>query len=279
MTTPFSVLMAVYEKDDPDNFRRALCSVSSDQTLRPDQIVIVRDGPVGPGLTAVLDEVRNGMAVDHVPAAVVELPTNRGLALALEAGLKTCAHDVIARADADDISLPQRFAMMLPVFEERRLDLLGAAITEFAHDETQVGITRTLPTEPDVIARTARFRDPFNHPTVIYRRRAVVAAGGYQHLNKMEDYWLFVRMIQNGARVANLAEPLVLYRVGAGAYQRRGGTAMLRSELALQWLMLRAGFTSPLDTVRNLATRGVYRLIPAPVRQRLYRQFIVRDKG
>ncbi len=78
----------------------------------------------------------------------------------------------------------------------------------------------------------ARFRDPFNHPTVVYRRRAVVAAGGYQHLNKMEDYWLFVRMIQDGARVANLAEPLVLYRVGAGAYQRRGGTAMLRTELA-----------------------------------------------
>lgn len=205
MTTPFSVLMAVYERDDPDNFRRALRSVTADQTLRPDQIVIVRDGPVGAGLTAVLDEVRAGTAVDHIPAAVVELPTNRGLALALEAGLKTCSHDVIARADADDISLPQRFALMLPVFEERRLDLLGAAITEFEDDETQTGVTRTLPTEPDDIARTARFRDPFNHPTVVYRRRAVVAAGGYQHLNKMEDYWLFVRMIQNGARVANLA--------------------------------------------------------------------------
>lgn len=273
------MLMPVYQGDVATQVERAIRSVSVDQQLRPTEVVIVRDGPVGAELQRVLDGARQGRLSGGVPVRMVELPENRGLALALQAGLAACSHDLVARADADDISLPSRFAVQLPTLVERRLDLIGAAITEFTSEDAEPGITRVLPTEAAEISRLARFRDPFNHPTVVYRRSAVRAAGGYQHLARMEDYWLFARMIQRGARVANLAEPLVLYRVGAGAYQRRGGSSMLVSELRLQHRMRRAGFTSPLIAARNVLVRGGYRLVPTGLRQGLYRRMLRRGRS
>jgi hypothetical protein len=98
--------------------------------------------------------------------------------------------------------------------------------------------------------------------TVVYRRHAVLAAGGYGDLPLMEDYALFARMLGNGARAINVAEPLVFYRVGAEAFKRRGGTDLLRSELRLQREFRQHGFTSPAEYMRNVMVRGGYRLIP-----------------
>jgi hypothetical protein len=90
----------------------------------------------------------------------------------------------------------------------------------------------------------------------------------------MEDYLLFTRMVEAGARPANIAEPLVCYRVGAGAYARRGGRRLLRSELLLQRRFRQLGITSRAQFVRNVAVRGGYRLVPESLRRRAYRALI-----
>ena len=263
----FSVLMAVYRGDNAVFLTRALQSVSVDQELKPDQIVIVRDGPVPTEISRVLsraEEITGGIRVDVVP-----LPDNVGLARALREGLKHCEHDVIARADADDICLPNRFAVQIPLMTD--LDLLGAGIAEFQTDETESGLVRRLPMTAEDIRDVLPLRDPFNHPSVVFRASAVNAAGGYDDLTKMEDYWLFARMVHAGARVANVPDILVRYRVGAGAYSRRGGLDMVRAEVQLQRAMLEAGITSPMQFARNIAVRGGYRLIPAGIKKGLYR--------
>lgn len=271
----FSVLLPVYRGDHAEHFRRAVTSVTTEQLLQPDELVIVRDGPVGPEIAAVLDAARHGTITGNVPVRVVELDNNVGLARALEAGLSACRHEIVARADADDISLPERFARQIPIVAEG-VDLLGSAITEFDDDEGRTSIHRVLPLESDEIRSVARFRDPFNHPSVVYRKSAVASAGGYEHLDKMEDYWLFIRMLQSGAHARNLPESLVLYRVGAGAYSRRGGLAMLRSELRLQYRMMRAGFTTPMQTARNVLVRGSYRFVPTKLRRIAYKRMLAR---
>ena len=268
----FSVLLPVYAGDRAGWVERAIRSVTVDQSRRPAELVIVQDGPVGADLAAVVARAGLGELTDGVGVRVVALPANVGLARALSAGLAACAHEIIARADADDVSLPHRFAVQVPLVEDG-LDLVSSAIAEFTDDETDRGLVRAWPTDAASIAALARFQDPFNHPAVVYRRSAVAAAGGYEHLDKMEDYWLFARMIHAGARVGNVAEPLVLYRVGAGAYARRGGWTLLRSELALQAGMLRTGFTTPVQFVRNVAVRGVWRFIPTAVRKPIYAAF------
>ncbi|WP_375399770.1 glycosyltransferase [uncultured Amnibacterium sp.] len=272
MPSPFSLLLPVWAGDDADQLARSFASAVTEQVLRPDQVVVVRDGPVGEGLQAVLDALPTA---SPVPVLVVALPQNVGLARALTAGLAACTHDIVARQDADDVAVPERFAAQIPAVDAG-LDLLGSGLSEFVDDEDVLVGRRVPPLTEEAIRAYAPFHSPFNHPTIVFRRRAVQAAGGYQDVGTMEDYWLFVRMLQAGARVGNLAEPLVKYRIGAGAYRRRGGLKLLRTELRLQALMHGAGFTSGSQYLRNVAVRGTYRLLPEAVRRVSYRSLIQR---
>jgi len=272
VSAPFSLLMPVYRGDDAAHFAKAFTSTVGEQTVRPAQVVLVQDGPVDDELSAAIDRV-----VDESPVPVTHhaLDENVGLARALDLGLTLCEHEIVARMDADDISLPERFAKQLPVIEGGA-DLVGTGMFEFLDDGGAIVARRTPRTGHDEISRYARFHDPFSHPTVMYRRTAVERAGGYQPLGLMEDYWLFARMIDTGASVENLADPLVMYRVGAGAYARRGGRAQWRSELELQRALRRIRFTSRWEYVRNVTVRGVYRFVPERVRKVAYRRLIAR---
>ena len=269
---PFSLLLPVFAGDRPGFLRQAFASTVVDQSRRPDDVVIVQDGPVPAPLARVLAEL---VESSPVPVTLVPLEHNVGLGPALDAGLAACKHDVIARMDADDVSVPHRFAVQLPAVESGA-DIVGSALMEFVDDIDDVVLTRVPPLDPVWIRSAARFRDPFNHPTVVYRRSVVQAVGGYQQLPLMEDYLLFARMLAQGAQPANIAEPLVYYRIGAGAYARRGGQALLRSELALQRRFHELGITTRSQYVRNVVIRGGYRLVPERVRRIAYRRLIAR---
>ncbi len=271
---PFALLMPVYAGDRPDYLRRAFRSAVGDQTLPPDQVVIVRDGPVGDDLAACLDDLRR---TSPVPVTYLPLPRNRGLGPALDQGLRASRFDVVARMDADDVAMPHRFEVELPLM--RDADIVGAGLLEFVGGTDNIVGQRVPPTGPDQIRRYARMHDPFNHPTVVYRRSAVLAAGGYGDLPLMEDYALFARMLANGARAVNVAEPLVYYRVGRDSFKRRGGGALLRSEFRLQREFRRQGFTSRAQYLRNVAVRGGYRLVPWWCRRAVYRPIVARYTG
>ncbi|QYF73842.1 glycosyltransferase [Cryobacterium sp. PAMC25264] len=270
--TEFSLLLPVYAGDKAAYFAKAFASTVVDQSRRPSDVVIVQDGPIGTDLAAA---VAAATAASPVPVNHVRLPANVGLARALETGLGHCAHDVVARMDADDISLPTRFELQLAVIEAG-FDLVGTGMLEFDEAGRVLG-KRIPPTDADDIVASARFHDPFNHPTVVYRRSVVARAGGYRELPLMEDYWLFARMIQAGALVANLPDPLVMYRVDAGAYGRRGGLTLFRSEIALQRSLLKDRFVTRGQFLRNVLVRGGYRFVPVSLRRVAYRRFIVRN--
>lgn len=265
----FSLLLPVYGGDRADHVELAFRSAVNDQSLRPDEVVIVRDGAVPEELQGCLDRLREG---SPVPVTFVALEHNVGLGPALDRGLSECSFDIVARMDADDIAMPHRFAVQIPLLAQA--DIVGAGLIEFSEATGEPVGQRTPPVGQAEILRYARVHDPFNHPTVVYRRSAVRAVGGYGALALMEDYWLFARMLQNGARAINVPEPLVYYRVGAEAFKRRGGQVLLRSELRLQRTLRDEGFITRMQFARNVAVRGGYRLIPWQVRRVLYRRFV-----
>ncbi len=269
MHEPFALLVSVYDGDRPDYLRRAFRSAVDDQTVRPDQVVIVRDGPVREELAACLEELGRE---SPIPVTFVPLPRNGGLGPALDRGLAASWFDVVARMDADDVAMPHRFEVELPLIQDA--DIVGAGLLEFMADTDDIVGQRVPPTDSGQILRYARMHDPFNHPTVVYRRSAVQAAGGYGELRLMEDYALFARMLAGGARAVNVAEPLVFYRVGPEAFKRRGGTGLLRSELRLQRQFRRQGFTTRAEFARNVIVRGGYRLIPWWCRRALYKPVV-----
>jgi len=274
MHEPFSLLVPVYHGDRPDYLRRAFRSAVDDQTVRPDQVVIVRDGPVRDELARCLSDLQ---AASPVPVTLVPLERNGGLGPALDRGLAASRFDVVARQDADDVSMPHRFEVELPLIADA--DIVGSGLLEFVTDTDDIVGQRVPPVGAVQIQRYARMHDPFNHPTVVYRKTAVLAAGGYGDLRLMEDYALFARMLLGGARAVNVPEPLVWYRVGEAAFKRRGGRDLLRSELRLQREFRRLGFTSRPQYARNVLIRGGYRLVPWWCRRAVYRPVLSRRRG
>jgi glycosyltransferase involved in cell wall biosynthesis len=272
---PFSLLISTWAGDDPEQLVEAFTSSVQKQSRPPAEVVLVQDGPVPEPLAAAIDDL---VTSSPVPVQHLELPANVGLGPALDAGLAACAHDIVARMDADDVSFPERFARQLPLIEAGA-DIVGAGLLEFGTSTDDVVGRRTPPVGADEIRRVIRFRDPFNHPTVVYRRNKVVAAGGYAELDLLEDYLLFTRMVSGGAVPANLPEPLVYYRVGEGAYARRGGRRLLRSELELQRRLLDLGITTRGEYLRNVVVRGGYRLVPETVRKVAYRSLLANRSG
>ncbi|WP_308071621.1 MULTISPECIES: glycosyltransferase [Kocuria] len=267
---PFSVLMPVYRGDTAQRVRRAAESSTVEQRRRPAELVIVRDGPVPAPVEAELARLERELPV---PVVRVDLAVNAGLTAALNAGLARCRHELVARADADDVSYPRRFAVQLPLLEAGA-DLVGSSMHEIGDDETRPLALRRAPVgERDILA-VSRHRNPVSHPTVVLRRSAVEAVGGYEDVPLAEDYWLWVRMLRAGARVANVAEPLVGYRVSAGSYERRGGMRVFRAELALQARLRGIGHVSSLQWVRNVVVRGGYRFVPTRLRELAYRTMV-----
>lgn len=272
MNEPFSLLMSVWAGDNPAYLDAAFRSVVQAQSRPPDDVVLVQDGPVPAELAST---IRSLLESSPVRVTLLALDANVGLGLALDQGLAACAHDIVARMDADDIAVPHRFEVQVPLVE-RGADIVGSAMVEFGTHPDQIVGRRVPPLDPATIRRLSRFMQPFNHPTVVYRRSVVQRAGGYRHLALMEDYLLFAKMIGDGAEVANVAEPLVLYRVGAGAYARRGGVGMVKSEWRLQQQLRRQGFTTRPQFVRNVVVRCCYRLVPEALRKTAYRRLIAR---
>lgn len=266
----FSLLLPVYAGDDPTFLRLAFESSVHQQTLQPSEAVIVQDGPVPDALAA---ELRHLVEAGPIPTRVVELLENQGLTVALNAGLEAVSFPVVARMDADDVSVPDRFARQWALLEQG-YDLVGTGMTEFESDPSVVSATRIPPVGAERIRDHARSHNPFNHPTMMYRTAAIERIGGYQPFGRMEDYWLGIRLIADGARVENIPDPLLNYRVGSGAFARRGGWSEAKTEWRLQRELLKMGFVTRGQYARNVVLKGAYRLMPAWVKRIVFRTIV-----
>ncbi len=268
-----SVLMAVYHRVQPDHFAQALESMFT-QTLAPDEIIVVEDGPLG----APLLEVLAGFEGRDIPLVRVALPENRGSAIAAQAGLEVARHPWIVRMDADDISVPERLQTQMTVLREGGIDVIGSAMLEFDGDATNVVGTRSLPLEHDAIVRYARINSPVNNPSAVIRREHLLAVGGYRPVPFMEDYDVFARLLAHGSRFRNLAEPLVLFRAGAAMFQRRAAPGMLRAERLMQRNLVSYGLVSRPRSWGNVLVRSAFRALPRQALQRTYRSLFYRRR-
>lgn len=266
--TMFSVLLSLYWKESPLYFMQSLDSLFH-QTLLPDEVVLVEDGP----LTSELEQVVSEYSARYPILKVVPLPKNQGLGKALNEGLKHCSYELIARMDTDDIAKPDRFRRQVQVFEEHsEIDVCGAWIDEFEEDVDQVLSTRKLPEHQAEIAAYALSRNPINHPVVMFRKSAVIAAGGYQHFPLFEDYYLWLRMLKNGAKFYNIQESLLFFRTSPDMFKRRGGWKYALNELRFMSVMRKLGMISRTRFALNVAIRFPMRIMPNRLRGLLYKK-------
>lgn len=268
--TPFSVAISVYKSDDPKFFDRALFSITEMQTIKPDEIVLVVDGPVCEELNRVIEKYERLYSIFHI----IRLEKNGGLGNALKIAVESSKCDLIARMDSDDVSLPTRFEQQLRYFEEHpEVDIVGGDITEFIGDESNIVGKRVVPKTNEEIREYMKKRCALNHVSVMYKRDAVQGAGGYQDWFCNEDYYLWIRMWLNHAVFANTGSILVNVRVGKEMYQRRGGWKYFKSEAKLQSFMLKKGVIRVPRYLVNVSERLILQvLVPNKVRGFLFQK-------
>jgi glycosyltransferase involved in cell wall biosynthesis len=265
-----SVLISTYQNDNPQHLQAALDSIV-EQTHMPDEIVLVEDGLLSTALREVVDEFRRN---HNQLFTSVQLSNNSGLGSALKKGVQTCANKFVARMDADDISPPDRFERQLNFLASHpNVDIVGGHIAEFSDDPAEPHARRKVPATHEDIVRLARRRSPLNHASVVFRREAVLAAGNYREVDRMEDWDLWSRLLLNGAQMANIPEVLLYVRAGPLMYGRRGGCEYAREEIRTQIEFLQRGFIDPTQFALNLIARVPIRFLPNSFRRQLYKRY------
>lgn len=258
--------MSVYAQDNPFLFDKALNSIFIN-SLKPSRVLVVTDGP----LTSSLNNVLEKYAVE--PTLVVHrLEVNKGLASALNDGLKHIKTEFTVRADSDDINYPTRFATLINLLESG-YDLVGSSILEVDKSGSELAIRRP-PLCQMQIRKFAKRRNPFNHMSVAFRTKVVIEVGGYPDIFLKEDYALWSTLISKGIRMCNSDEVLVRATTGSDFYKRRGGIRYAYAEFAMQKHLISSGLKNPFFALFDGLLRALVFLAPGRIREFVYVNFL-----
>lgn len=267
----YSVLMSLYIKEKPEYLDLAIKSMV-EQTLKPDEIVIVKDGPITDELQAVLDKYKN-----TYPDLfnIVGYEKNRGLGLALNFGLEHCRNELVARMDTDDISKPDRCEKQVEAFIEHPENaIIGSAVDEFYGTPDKITGRRVVPCNYEAIYQFAKKRSAFNHPSVMYRRIKVLKFGGYANLRRNQDVDLFGRMLFGGCKAMNFEESLLWFRSDENLAKRRKSWENTWSYIDTINRFRKMGYSSFLDVSIVACAQTVMYLMPISVQNLLYKNFL-----
>ena len=267
----FSVLMSIYIKEKPKNLRECLDSLLN-QTILPNEIVIVKDGPLTEELENVLSLYINKNKDLY---KIVPLQTNKGLGLALAEGILHCSNELVARMDTDDIAREDRFEKQLAEFEkDHDLDICGSHIIEFEENIENIVAKRTVPLEDSVIKKYQKRRDGFNHVTVMFKRTTVLRAGNYQSCLLMEDTLLWANMFNIGAKAKNIDDFFVYVRIGKDMFERRGGWAYFKKYKQGRKKVRETGYIGFWDYYYTLFVQFIVALMPNKLRGFIFKKML-----
>lgn len=264
--------MSIYKNDDPSCLKEALESIYEKQQRKPDEIVVVIDGPI----PTELEDVLYGFAQDKGDVVrICPLKENRGLGEALHIGTLQCSGDYILRMDSDDISLPDRFARQIAyVSEHPEVDVLGGSIEEFVESPNEEKRVRFCPERHEDILRMARHRSPMNHVSVCIKKSALLACGGYESKLYVEDYYLWAKMMHLNCIFANLKETLVYVRVGNGFQARRNSSERIPGWRAIQKELIAAKVINHAQGAANMIIIRAFVYAPPRMKATLYNKFL-----
>jgi glycosyltransferase involved in cell wall biosynthesis len=201
-----SVILPVYNAEK--YVSQAIESILT-QTFQDFELILIEDGS-----TDQSPRILQSYQTEDERIRLVKNEANLGLISTLNKGIGIAKGKYIARMDADDICRPTRLEKQMKFLEKHpEIDVLGTGMEYIQEDGFELGWFEIHPKTPGAIRWILMFGNPFGHPTILLRKKAIDKVQGYSEQDRLvEDYALWTRMIQarNGA---NLDEPLVKYRL------------------------------------------------------------------
>lgn len=261
------VLISVYAKEKAAFLDVCLHSIVH-QTAHPNSIILIKDGPLGDELDAVISRyVGNHAGLFRV----IAFEKNQGLITALNRGLEFCECEYVLRMDSDDIAVKDRFKRQIDFMDANpHVGVLSAAMYEFDQKpETARRLKPVLVNHTD-IRRQFVFRNPINHPAVCFRTKIIKAAGGYPDLKYLEDYYLWCKLLVAGVQFHNLTEPLQYYRFNLDTMHRRGGWQNLKNECHLRWYLYKNDAANLVTVLFVMLAQLILRLTPNTFREKIW---------
>ena len=260
----FSALICVYERDNIDYFIEA-CDSVFDQTLFPNEIILVVDGPVSIQLKNSIIEIERKIHELDCKYKIVWLKQNMGHGIARQTGLEQCTYGLVALVDADDINYVDRFKLQVDYFKfNPHTSVLGSQIREISHSSKRPLRLKTVPCGSEALSIYLKTRCPFNQMSVMFKKQDVLNSGGYIDFFHNEDYHLWIRMRINGYIFANLPTITVDARINESFYNRRGGLKYFLSEVKIQRYMLKNGVISLGLYALNIGIRFLVQIVTPP---------------
>jgi glycosyltransferase involved in cell wall biosynthesis len=260
--------MSIYYKEKSKYFDRAMVSIWDEQTIKPNEIILVQDGKLTEELNNTIQKWQEKLGDIF---KIIPLEKNLGTGKAKNIGLKECNFDLVAIMDTDDISMPNRFEQQLQVFENMDVDVCSSWVSEFDTNEDNIVSYRKLPEVDKEILNFAKKRMPVNHPATMYKRVLAIKVGGYKHMLWFEDYYLMVRMILNNAKFYNIQESLVNMRAGYGHLERRSGLKYAIREFNFLKELYNIKFFSINNFIKNVIIRFIVRILPTNLVKSIYK--------
>ena len=274
--TSFSILMSLYKNENPAFLSESLDSILRN-TIQPSEIILVKDGPLTEELENVLKKYQIKTGLFHF----IVHEKNQGLGIALRDGVLECKNEIIARMDTDDICHPHRFAKQLQFLTENpNIAVVGTNVEEFSQDYQHPDQYVKYPESYEAILKFAKKRNPMRHPSVMFKKSAVLKSGNYRHFLWFEDYDLCIRILLAGYQMANIQDVLLYCRADNNLFGRRGGIKYLCQDIRFQKFMLHNKFINLEEFIFNCTVRGIVRLMPNRLRKWFYQTFLrLRHKG
>ena len=264
-----SVLMSVYIKERPEFLERALESIFN-QTIKPKELVLVKDGVLTRELEMILNKERKKFEENDITFICVQLEKNMGLGIALQKGLEKCRCDYVARMDSDDIAVRERFEAQSEYMKKNTdVSVVGGYISEFVEEGKSLR-TKIMPLNHEELYKYGKYRNPLNHMTVFFRKKDVLEVGGYQSMPGLEDYYLWSRMLAKKYRIANIDKVLVNARLGNFS-NRRGGLGYFLTYFRLRKIQNKLHYTNIPEFIIGIMFTALITLVPNNIRSGLYR--------
>lgn len=256
---PYSVLMSVYYKENPEYLIESIESILN-QSIKSDDFVIVKDGP----LTSELESVLDNYVQKFPQIRIVALKENVGLGLALNKGLLHCKNELVARMDSDDICTPDRCKLQMEKFcKNEKLIILGTQIAEFYDTPEDIISIREVPTSYSEIIKFSKRRSPFNHPTVMYKKSKILELGGYKDVKRKEDLELFLHALSKNYYSENLDCIGLFFRSNEDNYLRRKDKTNCLNYISVIFKFFKQGYCSVTDFLYVLASQLFFIVAPA----------------
>ena len=276
MKKKYSVLMSVYHKENPTWFDESIKSMF-EQTIKPNEFVLVEDGPLTKELYDVVEKYKKEYPNEF---KVVAIEKNVGLGPALRRGVEECSNEYIARMDSDDYSIPQRIEKEFEVFERHPdIGMVGTNVSEFIDSINNVICNVILPETNEEIIKFSKRRCPFRHPSIMYKKSAVLKAGNYRNFYLCEDYDMWIRMIRSGCKCYNIQKIYVYMRIGKDFYKRRGGHKYFKSINKFKKEQLNNGYFSIIEYLESSIPHAIVCYMPNFMRDFVYRNLLRKKVG